>query len=69
MPSTSFNTDDTGFLICPVCGSFLCGDGYKTVYHCIDAEYDTYCDHEPDAHPVYCVPMEDKDHADKAAAP
>ena len=61
MPST--NSDSSSFLICPVCGSFMCGDGYKTVYHCINAEYETYCDHEPDASPVYCIAEEDSNAA------
>jgi ribosomal protein L37AE/L43A len=40
--------------VCPKCGGDIDGDGYTEVYHCENAEYDDYYDHEPDANVVYC---------------
>ena len=42
-------------MTCPYCGGDMIGDGYTEVVHCENAEEETYCDHEPDAPPVYCT--------------
>ncbi len=40
--------------VCKNCGGDMIGDGYTTVFHCENADWDSFCDHEPDANPVYC---------------
>lgn len=41
-------------MICSVCGEAMIGDGYKTVIHCPNAEYDEYAYLTPDDFPVEC---------------
>lgn len=43
---------------CPCCGEYLEGDGYTTVFHCPNAEWDEWVDKEPDAEAVFCVAEE-----------
>lgn len=45
-------------LQCDVCGEWMDGDGYTQVFHCPNADEETYLYHEPDANPVYCVMRE-----------
>lgn len=39
---------------CPNCGGLMCGDGYRTVYRCEDAEWEDYAYVAPDDPPVNC---------------
>ena len=43
---------------CPNCGGDLLGDGYHTVIHCENADYDRVESFEPDANPIYCEEKE-----------
>lgn len=37
------------------------GDGHKIVFHCPNAEQESYWYHEPDASPVYCKEKVDEE--------
>ena len=39
---------------CKNCNGNMVGDGYRAVLHCENAEWEDFCDKEPDADPVYC---------------
>jgi len=39
---------------CPNCGGTITGDGYSTVLHCENVDFDIWRDYEPDAEPLYC---------------
>lgn len=39
---------------CKDCGEHIGGDGYQTVVHCPNADYNSQDDKEPDAEPVHC---------------
>ncbi|MCK9435034.1 MAG: hypothetical protein M0R32_09520 [Candidatus Cloacimonetes bacterium] len=46
---------------CKVCGEWMSGDGYTYVFHCPNADEETYRYHEPDATPVCCEMREEND--------
>ena len=49
---------------CPKCGGSMIGDGYTTVLHCENADKSKYEFCEPDAGPIYCDFVDEKETAD-----
>lgn len=48
---------------CSKCGGEMIGDGFTVVFHCENADYETYYDKAPDDLPVLCLNTENgEDH-------
>lgn len=47
-------------MVCRNCGEYLEGDGYTTALHCPNADEAEYEYNEPDANPVYCTTLTNK---------
>lgn len=46
---------------CPNCSEYLEGDGFQTIFHCPNAEWESYAYNEPDSEPVFCATSEEYD--------
>jgi hypothetical protein len=41
-------------MYCDNCGERMCGDGFTVVWHCPNAPWEAWADHEPDATAIHC---------------
>lgn len=46
---------------CPNCGGNMVGDGYTIVRSCENVDLSDFMDVEPDAEPIYCCDVDEKE--------